>query len=309
MISKVNIHPEGPVFSKLIFGTWRLLDTPDASKKTPEAILARIKECLKLGITTFDLADIYGGGHHQVEKAFGQALALEPKLREQMQLVTKCGIRCDGVGEGLVPVKHYDTSKPYVLERVNESLHACGVSYFDLVLIHRPDPFMNAEDTADAFKQLHAEGKVKYFGVSNFLPQHVELLQSRIPFKLVNNQIEMSVMHLNPLYDGTLDQCQKLRIAPMIWSPLAGGRIFQKDATDARVVRVQKALDKVGAELGVQRDQAAFAWLLAHPANLLPILGTSDIARIQGAAKAAQLKMSKLQWYEILEASNGCCVP
>jgi predicted oxidoreductase len=331
-VNKIPISANGPAFSRLIYGTWRLLDTPDASLKTPKAILARLKECVKLGITTIDLADIYGGGHHQCEKAFGEALRLEPSLRQQLQLVTKCGIRCDYPKDsppsvikeleanGLVAVKHYDTSKEYILKRVEESLNACGVDYFDLLLIHRPDPFMNADEVAEAMKQLKAEGKVLHFGVSNFNVHQVELLQSRLEFDIVTNQIEFSCLHVQPLYDGVLEQCQKLRMHPMIWSPLAGGKLFtdfmHSDSSEAvRIMRVQTAIDKVAKELSSQagkavtRDQVAFAWLFAHPVVTFPILGTSNMERIQSAVAALNLKMSRMQWFEILEACNGVCVP
>jgi predicted oxidoreductase len=145
-VARAKIHPEGPELSRVIYGTWRIADSPDASTFSPEKIHARIRHCLDLGITTFDLADIYGGGKHQAERLFGAGLALEPALRSRMELVTKCDIRlvCDACPENTV--KHYDTSRDYILQCVNDSLAAIGTTFVDVLLLHRPDPLMNADE-------------------------------------------------------------------------------------------------------------------------------------------------------------------
>lgn len=303
VVPQVQVNSELK-FSRLIYGTWRLTDPPvDPSTYKPESLLQRIRACLSLGITTFDLADIYGGGGHECEKCFGDALKLKPELRENMQLVTKCDIRFPNPSAPDVKVKHYDTSKQYILSQVQDSLKFVGVEYFDALLIHRPDPLMDADEVAEAMNQLKQEGKVRYFGVSNFTPSQFDLLQSRLEFPLITNQIEMSVLHVDPLFDGSLDQCQKLRICPMIWSPLAGGSIFK--AEDPVSSRTRKAIEDVAHELKANIDQVAFAWLLRHPAKLLPIIGTNDPNRLKSAAESVNLDMSRQQWFKILEAFNG----
>ena len=308
-LEKVQLGPDGPAVSPLIYGTWRLTDTADASLYSPSAILDRIKLCLRLGISTFDLADIYGGGHHQCERVFGAGLALEPSLRSQMELITKCDIQlvCGARPENAV--KHYDTSKAYILKSVNDSLQATGTSYFDVLLLHRPDPLMNADEVAEAFLELKRDGLVHYFGVSNFTPSQIDLLQSRLPFPLVTNQIEAHVLRLDPFLDGTLDQCQRLRMAPMAWSPLAGGSIFKDAPGDTRAAAVRSALLKVGKVLNAAIDQVALAWLLKHPSRLLPILGTNDLKRIESAVDALKLNLTRQQWFSIWEASAGRPVP
>ena len=216
-------------FSELVFGTWRLADTHSAD---PKDILTRIKECISLGITTFDLADIYG--YYTYEKLFGNALALEPALRSQIQLVTKCDILINCEQKPDVQVHHYDTSKSYIKSCVDKSLKDIGTDYLDVLLLHRPDPLMDANEVSEAFQDLLKEGKVKYFGVSNFTTSQFELLQSRLPFKLVTNQVEFSVLQLKAMYDGTFDQMQRLNVRPMIWSALAGGKLFNEKTPEIK---------------------------------------------------------------------------
>ncbi|KAI8906805.1 NADP-dependent oxidoreductase domain-containing protein [Gorgonomyces haynaldii] len=286
--------------SKMIFGTMRLADGYSAD---PQDILKRIKHCLSLGITTFDLADIYG--LYTYEALFGKALALEPSLRQKMEIVSKCDILYPCT-ERPGTVKHYDTSKEYILWSAENSLKNVGISYLDLLLIHRPDPLMNADEVAEAVIALKQSGKVRHFGVSNFTPSQFELLQSRLPFALVTNQIEFSVLHTEPLYDGTFDQLQRLRVQPMIWSPLAGGQIFKQEKTP-QAQRVVDAMTKVAKELGegVTLDQVAYAWVLRHPSNPTIVLGTSDLKRLESAQRATEITLTRPQWFAILEASQG----
>ncbi len=158
------------------------------------------------------------------------------------------------------------------------------------MLIHRPDPLMNADETAEAFTKLKQSGKVLHFGVSNFLPSQFELLASRLDFPLVTNQVEISVMHLAAFADGTIDQCQQLRIAPMAWSPFGGGELFKEDSP--RAVRLCEALVAVGQQLGqVAIDQVALAWLLSHPVNIIPILGTHRRRSYPGSSRGRNPKV------------------
>lgn len=310
IVSRIALHPgkNSPTFSRIVYGTWRLADNDtNGDLASPQSILQRIKKCLDLGITTFDLADIYGC--YTYEKLFGNALALEPSLRERMELVTKCDISipCDSRPD--VYVKHYDTSAEYIISSVEKSLEFIGTSYIDVLLIHRPDPLMNADEVASAFKVLRSSGKVRHFGVSNFSPSQFELLQSRLDFPLVTNQVEISVMNMDCLHNGVLDQMQRLRVAPMAWSPLGGGRLFSNETPQSS--RLLAAMEKVAKELGpeVQVDQVAYIWLLTHPSNIIPVLGTNKLDRIERLAKADGMRLNRQQWFSIWEASMGREVP
>ena len=184
-------------------------------------------------MTTFDHADIYGG--YTVEQLFGEALALAPALRAKLQLVTKCGICLTTPNRPAHRVKHYDTSFEHIVSSVENSLQMLHSERIELLLIHRPDALMDADVVAAAFTHLQLQGKVQHFGVSNFSPAQFDLLASRFP--LVTNQIELHPLHLAPLHDGSLDQCQQRRLQPMIWSPLAGGRLITGDDVVAERVR------------------------------------------------------------------------
>jgi predicted oxidoreductase len=204
--------------------------------------------------------------------------------------------------------KHYDTSRANIVGSAEESLRLLGTDYLNVLLIHRPDLLMDPDEVAEAFTALRQSGKVLHFGVSNFTPSQFDLLASRLDFPLVTNQIEVSVLSLDLLHDGTVDQCLHRAIAPMVWSPLAGGRIFSEDSE--RGVRVRGALQALGQELGgASLDQVALAWLLAHPARFIPILGSSKIERIRSAAGAEALCLSREQWFTIWSASTGTPVP
>jgi predicted oxidoreductase len=204
--------------------------------------------------------------------------------------------------------KHYDTSAQHILASVENSLRALRTDRLDVLLIHRPDPLLDPDDVAEAFMQLQRSGKVLFFGVSNFTPSQFDALQSRLETPLVTQQIELSVMRPEPLHDGTVDQCLKLGIAPMAWSPLAGGALFHSEAP--RAVRLREALNSVGEQLGgASVDQVALAWLLRHPARIVPILGTHSVARIHSAAAALSLVLDRQQWFTIWSASMGHEVP
>lgn len=301
-VSQIDVTEKGPRFSRLVAGMWRL-----ASWCLSDAeLLDLIHACLDLGITTFDHADIYGD--YTCEELFGRALALEPSLRDKMQLVTKCGIKLVSPNRPAHRLKHYDTGRAHIVASAESSLRMLGTDYLDLLLIHRPDPLLDADEAVEAFAALRRAGKVLHFGVSNFTPWQFDLLDSRLDFPLVTNQVEVSVLHLDALHDGTLDQCQQLGLAPMAWSPLGGGRLFRSE--DEQAVRVRRALADVGEELGgASPDQVALAWLLRHPARIVPVLGTGKVERIQSAAQAEALTLSREQWFAIWTASTGREVP
>lgn len=295
-----SLSEQGPTFSRIVFGVmkWGLwghqLNTQD--------MLRLIEESVDYGVTTFDHADIYGS--YTTEAEFGEALKLEPSLRDKIQLVTKCGIKMQVPQRPHHRIKSYDTSPEHIRASVDRSLRNLNTDYIDLLLIHRPSPLMDADLIAGEFEYLKKEGKVRYFGVSNFTPAQFDLLNSRFP--LVTNQVEASLFHLPPFTDGTLDQCQQHRIRPMAWSPLGGGGIFSA-SPDERAQRIlttaQEIIERREQNIGV--DQLLLAWLMRHPSGILPVVGTARIERLKAAADAVHLMMSQEEWFELLQASTG----
>ena len=277
------------MLSPIVAGAWRLAEWG----WTPAERLRWIEANAELGITSFDHADIYGG--YQVEALFGEALALAPALRQRLQLVSKCGIQLVSPARPGNTIKHYDTSARHVRASVEASLRALHTDHLDLLLIHRPDALMDFDELARSFEALRSEGKVLHFGVSNFTPSQLAPLQRRIP--LFTNQIELSPLHREPLHDGTLDQCQDLGLRPMIWSPLARGRIFTSDAPDAQ--RVRQALAELERETGAGWVTLLIAWLLRHPSRPWPVIGTRRVEMAREAMAALHLNLNAQQWYRL----------
>jgi predicted oxidoreductase len=283
-------------FSRIIHGQWRLSDWGF----TPQETLSFMEQCVEMGVTTFDTADIYGG--YTCEGLLGKAIRLKPEFRDKIEIVTKCGIKL--TSNPSYKLNHYDSSKEHILASVNQSLKNMNTDYIDVLLIHRPDFLMDPAEMNEAFSQLKQEGKVRHFGVSNFLPSQLSMLQKFVHQPLVTNQIELSVMNRTQFENGSLDQAIEYRMPPMAWSPLAGGSIFSSD--DPKAERVRQALEKVGSEIGAKEiDQVMYAWLLKHPAKIMPIVGSGKIERVQSAVDSLQLQMNREQWYEIWVASRG----
>jgi len=289
---------DAPTLSRIVAGAWRMAEW----QWTPQARLAWIQACLDLGVTTFDHADIYGD--YQVEGLFGEALALAPGLRRQMQLVSKTDIALTSAARPAHRLKHYNTSAAHILAAVELSLAQLRTDHIDVLLLHRPSPLMVADEIAEAFTQLRDAGKVLAFGVSNFTPAQFALLHSRFP--LVTNQVELSAMHLAPLHDGTLDQAQQLRIKPMIWSPLAGGRLF---GAGEQAARVRGVLSRIAAERDVAMETAAYAWIMRHPTQPLPLTGSRKLDAIRAAVAACGWQMDEQDWFDVWQASTGHEVP
>lgn len=302
MLERIKLHAAGPEVSRLVLGAWRLVDAGlDAN-----AVRNLVSAAADIGLTTVDHADIYGD--YQVESLFGQALRDAPDLKRRLQIVTKCDIKLVSGRRPEHLLKHYDTSRAHIVASVDASLQALGVERIDLLLLHRPDPLMDADETAGALDELIAAGKVAHVGVSNFGHAQFELLASRLRAPLVTNQIELSLLHPAPFVDGTLDDCQRRCIAPMAWSPLSGGRLFRHN--DPVASRVRGALESVRAQIGAGSiGQVAYAWLLAHPARIVPVTGTTRIERLRDAAEAVRHKLDRQQWFALWEAANGQPVP
>lgn len=297
----LQLHASVPAFSRLIYGVWRLADDDNTSTAH---IRAKIDACLAQGISTFDHADLYG--EHQCEELFGRALAEDPSLREHIQLISKCDIAipCDRYPDRRV--KYYDTSAAYIRQSVENSLAFLHTDALDLLLIHRPDPFMDADATGATLDQLIDEGKIRAAGVSNFTVADWQLLQSRMQHPLVSNQIEISLLERSAFTDGRLAHLQQHRIHAMAWSPLAGGRLFGNDAAASRVMPV---LQRIADEQNTTADQVAVAWLLAHPAKILPILGTNNLDRIRSISDSLKIDLDRQTWFELWTAAAGQEVP
>ncbi|HDL6961831.1 TPA: aldo/keto reductase family oxidoreductase [Yersinia enterocolitica] len=298
MDTRSQLAPLGPEFSRMICGYWRLMEW----EMTPQQLLAFIEQHIELGITTADHADIYGG--YQCEQAFGQALRLKPSLRSKLELVSKCGIATTAKPEHALG--HYITDRSHIIESAEQSLTHLHTDYLDLLLIHRPDPLMDADEVAEAFTQLHKSGKVRHFGVSNFSPAQFSLLQSRLPFSLVTNQVEISPLHQPAIVDGTLDACQQLRIKPMAWSCLGGGRLFSDPEFQTLRNELQTIADEIGAE---SIEQVVYAWVLRLPSAPLPIMGSGKIERVKTAWASLSLTLTRQQWFRIRRAALGYDVP
>ncbi|MFR9719697.1 aldo/keto reductase [Aeromonas diversa] len=297
-MQRLSLHPQGPDFSRLIMGYWRLMEW----QLTPAGLLDLVKFHLDLGITTIDHADIYGG--YQCEAAFGAALRLEPSLRDRMEVVSKCGIAL--TANTAHRLNHYNTSRDHIIASAERSLSNLAVDSLDLLLIHRPDPLMDADEVAEAFVRLNEAGKIRHAGVSNFTPSQFALLQSRLPFPLVTNQVEISPLNQSATLDGTLDQCQQLGIRPMAWSCLGGGRLFHAP----EYAPLRQELETIAAEVGSESiEQLVYAWVLMLPSRPLPIIGSGKRERIAQAARATEISLSRQQWFRIRKAALGVDVP
>ncbi|HHI5557929.1 TPA: aldo/keto reductase family oxidoreductase [Vibrio parahaemolyticus] len=302
MVAKVVTAPNGPEFSELVQGYWRAADWG----MTAQERLSFLKQHIELGITTVDHADIYG--NYECEALFGEALALDKSVRDQIQIVTKCDINLCGDKTPERKINHYDTSSAHIYQSVNNSLERLNVDEIDVLLIHRPDVLMDADEVAEAFTELHKVGKVKHFGVSNFTPRQFELLQLRLGKPFVTNQVEINPLNFEVAHDGTLDQMQMLRTRPMAWSCLGGGSIFSGESEQA--IRVRNELEAIREEVGATSiDQVIYAWVRRLPSKPIPIIGSGKIERVQTAVNALNIELTREQWYRVWVASKGHGVP
>ena len=302
MVAKVVTAPNGPEFSELVQGYWRAVDWG----MTAQERLSFLKQHIELGVTTVDHADIYG--NYECEALFGEALALDNSVREQIQIVTKCDINLCGDKTPERKINHYDTSAAHIYQSVNNSLERLKVEEIDVLLIHRPDVLMDADEVAEAFSELHKVGKVKHFGVSNFTPRQFELLQSRLSKPLVTNQVEINPLNFEVAHDGTLDLLQTHRVRPMAWSCLGGGSIFTGDTEQA--VRVRNELEAIREEVSANSiDEVIYAWVRRLPSKPMPIIGSGKIERVHAAVNALNIELTREQWYRVWVASKGHGVP
>jgi predicted oxidoreductase len=291
-------------YSRIIFGAWRLADVPEEANASDVA--RKIAFALDQGITTFDHADIYG--NYQCEKLFGDAFKRSGIPRNKVQLITKCGIKLLSERRPSHGIKSYDTSKSHIIWSVEQSLANLNTDFIDLLLIHRPDPLMDPREMGEAFSLLHTQGKVKSFGVSNFTASQVSMLNSSLNQKLSCNQIELSLLKSEAMFDGQLDQCLELNLVPMAWSPLAGGGLFKKE--DERTRSIRECLSSLAKKYEVESPETiAYSWLLRHPAGICPVIGTGKESRIKAAVDSLKVKLEREDWYLLLKAAVGHDVP
>ena len=297
--------PNGRSLSRMAYGVWRLSEATDHSVN---ANLARIDACLAQGITTFDHADIYG--NYSCEALFGQAIKARPSLKDQIEIVTKTDIMLLSDKWPDTRVKHYDTSPAHVTASVERSLSRIGVDVIDLLLIHRPDPLMDAQALGACLDGLIDSGKLRGVGVSNFMPWDVDLLQSCMKHKLQTNQIELGLLNPAPFINGQLAHAQQHRMPVMAWSPLGGGRLHSQAGTPGTAAaRLAPKLAELAQAAGTDTTAVAMAWLMHHPVQVLPVMGTNQIERIERFTDAARVPMDRQTWYELYELANGHEVP
>ncbi|MGJ8685646.1 MAG: aldo/keto reductase [Nonlabens sp.] len=300
-MATIKLAPQLEI-SRIVLGIWRLMDW----NMSDQELLTYLKQSIDAGVTTFDHADIYGD--YECEAAFGKALQLDPSLRSQMQLITKCGIKLKSAKFPERQVKYYDYSKDYIINQVEQSLANLKTDYVDVLLLHRPSPFFNPMEVASAFEDLKTSGKVNHLGVSNFTPIQFESLQSYINEPLVTNQIEISPAQLEHFDNGNLDHLIEKRISPMAWSPLAGGSLLNPQ--DEKSKRIHDALKKVANQIGESDlSKVIYAWLLMHPSHIIPVIGTGKINRLKTAVSALDTQLNLEQWFEIYVASLGENIP
>lgn len=281
-------------YSKIIAGTmtWGKW----GKKLSTNEMVLLMKHCMDLGITTFDHADIYGD--YTTEADFGAAFQKSAIKREKVQFISKCGIQFK-VPSRENTVKHYDYNSSYIIWSVEQSLQKLRTEYLDFLLLHRPSPLMDPHEIYEAISKLKQEGKIRQFGVSNFTPSQIKLLETTV--KVEGNQVECSLTNNEVMENGILDDCVIYGRMAMAWSPL--GTYFRKSSDQTK--RIQRILDQLVPKYGATADQLLLAWVLRHPAKIFPVVGTVTPERIALAKAALEIHMELEDWFLLLEASNG----
>lgn len=292
---RIQTRPGGLELSRVVAGMWRMAEWG----MSVEQRVAFIEQCVAMGVTSFDHADIYGG--YSVEGLFGEALRARPSLRERIELVSKCGIKLISSKRPQHTVQHYDTTAAHIIGSAEESLRQLHTDRLDLLLIHRPDPLMDFDEIAEGFSRLRKAGKVLHFGVSNFSRHQFEALNRRI--ELATNQVEFSPLHTAPMFDETFDGLQDLRVAPMVWSPLGGGRLFT--STEPKAENLRLVIKDVADRMKVPFASVVFAWIMMLPSRPLPLTGTGRAEAIAVAVAGAGIVLARGDWFRILRAARG----
>ncbi len=300
-MERIKLSPTLEI-SRFALGFWRLKEW----KMTTGELLGFVEKILSFGITTFDHADIYGD--YSCEALFGKVLEQKPALRQNIQLITKCGIKPVSPKFPERKTNHYDTGYQHIVYSVEQSLKNFHTDYINMLLIHRPDPLMNPAETARAFEDLHRSGKVLYFGVSNFTPSAFDMLQAHLRFPLVTNEVEISPWQLEHFQNGNMAYFLQEGIHPMAWSPLAQGKLLHPN--DEKSYRIHKKLIALMQQKEITSlSTLIYAWLLKHPAGIIPVLGTGKIERVIEALKVFDISLTTEEWFDIYEAGQGHRVP
>ena len=292
---RITTSSQGLQLSRIVAGMWRMTEWG----MTVEQRVGFIEQCIALGVTSFDHADIYG--NYRVEGLFGEALRAQPSLRNRIELVSKCGIKLVSPQKPGHSIQHYDTGAAHIVASAEESLRQLHTDRLDLLLIHRPDPLMEFDEIAEAFTALRAAGKVLHFGVSNFSRHQFECLNRRIA--LASNQVEFSPLHVAPMFDQTFDGLQDVGVAPMIWSPLAGGRLFS--GNDGHAENLRLVIKQIADELAQPFASVVFAWIMQLPCRPIPLTGSGRIEAVAVAVAGTGFKLSHTNWFTILRAARS----
>ena len=285
--------------SRIIYGMWRLADDEN---RDISHVQAKVEACLAQGITSFDQADIYG--NYESESLFGKLLKEAPYLRDKIEIITKCDIKLLTDKSPERVVKYYDTSAAHINQSVDNSLNLMNIDHIDMLLLHRPDPLMNHNETGAALDALVVSGKIGSIGVSNFKSWDINLLQSAMSNPITSNQIEISLLAHQAFTNGDIAFAQEKKIALMAWSPLAGGGLF-----DLYNKALLDKLTAIGASQGCDASEVAVAWLLAHPAGILPVMGTNNLDRIASLGDAFKIEIDRETWFVLYEMALGHEVP
>ena len=259
-------------------------------------IASQIEDCLSLGVTTFDHADIYGD--YTTEAEFGKAFTESKIKRESIQLISKCGLQLPSSTRDN-RVKHYQYDSEYIIAQAERSISNLNCEYLDAFLLHRPSPLMNLQEIAKSIIYLKEQGKIKHFGVSNFTTQQIDLLGSYV--EVEGHQLQCSLNHCQPFTNDILHHHLSKQILTMAWSPLGGLDKLHKDNPP-----LHKALEEIAARYGCEKVQLAIAFLNQHPIGIRPVLGTTQTERVEVLKEALAIELSLQDWFLILEASRGC---
>lgn len=289
------------ILSPFIWGSMRIFDHKDFHDA--QKLADFLSWLMDNGITSFDSADIYGS--FTVEAHLGKALRCLKRKREDFQLISKCSIQLISPQRPENTVKHYDASATYIRRSIDEILQNLQSDYVDILLLHRPDYLMNADETAYALDDLKSQGKIKHIGVSNYTNSQIDLLQSRLKSKLMTNQIEFSPYYLQPLFDGSFDKAQQLDMPPMIYSPFAGGHVF-KAGENTELLTV---LNTIARQYNISIEAVVLAWIMRLPCKPLPIIGSNKKENIAKSLQADNIVLDIQDWYKILKAAQGADVP
>ena len=293
------------VTTRMAYGCMRIAFGWEPEKVTAEDRRKGRKSVIsawEAGYRLFDHADIYCAG--VCESIFAEAMKEVPGMRKEIIIATKCGIRFGGDPSPDSPGR-YDFSAGHIIKSCDASLKRLGIETIDIYQLHRPDVLMDPDEVAGAFSTLFKQGKVGAFGVSNFLPSTVTAIQTRLPWPLAVNQVEIHPGRLDCFVDGTLDQCLTNSMTPLAWSPLGGGRYGGGKGENEKDKNLIAVLDETASRYGVPRGVLTLAWLMKHPSGIIPIVGTADPARIREYAKADSVDVEREDWYRIYVAARG----